>query len=92
MGGQHSSGREWIDITEHLRCLWLELLRSSLTAAIQTQGYYEARWLCEGGHEVTIHAFDRLENLLQEEDIRGVKILRHRVGKTPLWEVPFQLP
>lgn len=42
----------------------------------------EARWLCEAGHDVTIHAFDRLENLPQEEILGGVKIQRHRVGKT----------
>jgi len=43
----------------------------------------EARWLVEAGHEVTVHAFDRLENLPQEEFIDGVRIIRHRVGLTP---------
>ena len=43
----------------------------------------EARWLVEMGHEVTIHAFDRLENLPQQESVEGIIIHRHRVGKTP---------
>ena len=43
----------------------------------------EARWLVETGHEVTVHAFDRYENLPLEEDLSGVIIQRHRVGKTP---------
>ena len=43
----------------------------------------EARWLVEEGHEVTIHAFDRLEELIEEEDIAGIRIARHRVGVTP---------
>ncbi len=43
----------------------------------------EARWLVETGHEVTIHAFDRLEELPQSEEIDGIQIIRHRVGHTP---------
>ena len=43
----------------------------------------EARWLVEIGHEVTIHAFDRTENLPTSEEIEGVLIRRYRVGKTP---------
>ena len=43
----------------------------------------EARWLIEIGHEVTIHAFDRTENLPTSEEIDGVLIRRYRVGKTP---------
>lgn len=43
----------------------------------------EARWLVEVGHKVTIHAFDRREELPQNEEIDGVKIIRHRVGNTP---------
>jgi glycosyltransferase involved in cell wall biosynthesis len=42
----------------------------------------EARWLVGAGHEVTIHAFDRLENLEPESEIDGVRIIRHRVGMT----------
>tara|TARA_B100001750_G_scaffold242126_1_gene254985 strand:+ start:9156 stop:10271 length:1116 start_codon:yes stop_codon:yes gene_type:complete len=42
----------------------------------------EARWLADIGHEVTIHAFDRLENLPAETFIDGVKIVRHSVGYT----------
>ena len=43
----------------------------------------EARWLVDEGHEVTIHAFDRLQNLPLEETVEGVHIRRHRVGNTP---------
>ena len=43
----------------------------------------EAQWLSDRGHEVTIHAFDRLENLPSESDFNGIKIIRHRVGFTP---------
>ncbi len=43
----------------------------------------EARWMVEAGHEVTIHAFDRLENLQESEIVDGVRIIRHRVGFTP---------
>ena len=42
----------------------------------------EAAWLSENGHEVTIHAFDRLENLPNESIIDGVKVVRHSVGYT----------
>jgi glycosyltransferase involved in cell wall biosynthesis len=43
----------------------------------------EAQWLFDAGHEVTIHAFDRLENLPLESNYNGIKIIRHRVGITP---------
>lgn len=43
----------------------------------------EARWLVEAGHKVTIHAFDRLEDLPLSEESEGIQIIRHRVGKTP---------
>jgi glycosyltransferase involved in cell wall biosynthesis len=43
----------------------------------------EARWLVEAGHEVTVHAFDRLEALAEREEIDGVSVVRHRVGYTP---------
>ena len=43
----------------------------------------EARWLVEEGHDVTIHAFDRLQNLPLNEEIDGIQVIRHRVGKTP---------
>ncbi len=43
----------------------------------------EASWLVNEGHEVTIHAFDRLQNLPAEEIIDGIRIQRHRVGFTP---------
>lgn len=43
----------------------------------------EARWLSDVGHDVEIHAFDRFENLLEIEHVSGIKIIRHRVGKTP---------
>ena len=43
----------------------------------------EAKWLIDEGHEVTIHAFDRLQNLPSEEIVNGIQIRRHRVGKTP---------
>jgi glycosyltransferase involved in cell wall biosynthesis len=43
----------------------------------------EARWLVDEGHDITIHAFDRLENLPLEEIVEGVQIRRHRAGKTP---------
>ncbi|MDP6742647.1 MAG: glycosyltransferase [Candidatus Thalassarchaeaceae archaeon] len=42
----------------------------------------EAGWLADAGHDVTIHAFDRLENLPKESHIDGVKIVRHSVGYT----------
>ena len=42
----------------------------------------EASWLADAGHEVTIHAFDRSENLAPETIIDGVKIIRHSVGYT----------
>ena len=43
----------------------------------------EARWLVEEGHQVTIHAFDRLQNLPVKESVNGIQIQRHRVGYTP---------
>lgn len=43
----------------------------------------QARWLFDAGHEVTIHAFDRMQNLPQEENLHGIQIIRHRVGITP---------
>jgi len=43
----------------------------------------EARWLVELGHEVTVHAFDRAQNLPTSEKVDGVLIQRYRVGNTP---------
>ncbi len=43
----------------------------------------EAAWLVEAGHDVTIHAFDRLEELTEREVVDGITIIRHRVGYTP---------
>ena len=43
----------------------------------------QSRWLVELGHDVIIHAFDRLENLPESEHIDGVEIMRHRVGNVP---------
>ena len=43
----------------------------------------EAKWLVEAGHDVTIHAFDRSENLPKVQQYAGIKIVRHRVGITP---------
>jgi len=43
----------------------------------------EASWLLEAGHDVTIHAFDRLEELVEREVVDGITIIRHRVGYTP---------
>jgi len=38
-----------------------------------------ARWLVDAGHEVTIHAFDRLQAYTDEE-IDGYKVIRHHLG------------
>ncbi len=43
----------------------------------------EAGWLVEAGHDVTIHAFDRLQELPEQEVVDGITIIRHRVGYTP---------
>lgn len=43
----------------------------------------EAQWLAAEGHDVTIHAFDRLENLEPESQEGDVRIIRHRIGITP---------
>ena len=43
----------------------------------------EAKWCTEQGHDVVIHAFDRLQNLPDSEVIDGVQITRHRVGLVP---------
>ncbi len=43
----------------------------------------EAQWLSDYGHDVEIHAFDRLENLPSSSEIGGIEIIRHRVGLTP---------
>ncbi|MBA46322.1 MAG: hypothetical protein CMB31_07040 [Euryarchaeota archaeon] len=45
----------------------------------------EAKSLISEGHEVTIHAFDRAENVDEtQSNIAGVKIQRYRVGFTPM--------
>ena len=36
----------------------------------------EARWMSDADHDVTIHAFDRLENLEPTSEENGVKIVR----------------
>ena len=54
----------------------------------------EARWLVESGHDVTVHAFDRLQELELEEEIEGVQIKRYRVGHVPYggtWSTWFGL-
>jgi len=43
----------------------------------------EAGWLVDLGHDVTIHAFGRQEQYVEIDESNGVKIIRHRVGKTP---------
>lgn len=43
----------------------------------------EAVWLVEAGHDVTIHAFDRLQEYPEREVMDGITIIRHRVGYTP---------
>lgn len=42
-----------------------------------------ARWLVEGGHEVTVHAFDRQQEFPMSELIDGVRIMRYHLGNTP---------
>ena len=39
-----------------------------------------ARWLAEGGHEVTIFAWDRNHTLDEKTDCNGYTILRKRTG------------
>ncbi len=43
----------------------------------------EGAALVEAGYDVTIHAFDREEMKAPESTVDGVRIIRHRVGKTP---------
>ena len=42
-----------------------------------------AKWLVEVGHQVTIHAYDRLHISQKETSVEGVGILRYRLGITP---------
>jgi glycosyltransferase involved in cell wall biosynthesis len=42
-----------------------------------------ARWVMEAGHEVTVHAFDRLAEHPMSENHHGVRIMRYHLGKTP---------
>ena len=39
-----------------------------------------ARWMNELGHDVTIHAFDRRQLHLKDEEFEGYKIVRHHIG------------
>ena len=42
-----------------------------------------AFWLVEAGHQVTIHAFDRLQLNSKSESIHGARIMRYHLGLTP---------
>ena len=42
-----------------------------------------ARWLSKAGHNVTIHAYDRLHTAELESVIDGVLIKRYQLGKSP---------
>ena len=42
-----------------------------------------AFWLVEAGHQVTIHAFDRLQLNSKSESIHGARIMRYHLGQTP---------
>ncbi len=42
-----------------------------------------AFWLVEAGHQVTIHAFDRLQLNSKSESIDGARIMRYHLGVTP---------
>jgi len=39
-----------------------------------------ARWMSELGHDVTIHAFDRRQKHLKDEEVEDYKIVRHHIG------------
>lgn len=40
-----------------------------------------AKWLCELGHDVTVHAFDRHQENQRDEELHGYKIVRHHIGQ-----------
>jgi glycosyltransferase involved in cell wall biosynthesis len=42
-----------------------------------------AFWLVEAGHQVTIHAFDRLQLNSKSESIHGARIMRYHLGQIP---------
>lgn len=42
-----------------------------------------AKWMVEAGHEVTVHAFDRLKAHPMSENHLGVRIMRYRLEATP---------
>ena len=42
-----------------------------------------AFWLVEAGHQVTIHAFDRLQLNSKSESTHGARIMRYHLGLTP---------
>jgi len=42
-----------------------------------------AFWLVEEGHQVTIHAFDRLQLNSKSESIHGARIMRYHLGEIP---------
>lgn len=42
-----------------------------------------ARWLAEGGHEVTIFAWDRKHNLDEKTNHKAYTIVRKRIGRKP---------
>ena len=41
-----------------------------------------AKWLAQGGYEVSIYAYDRTEESLEFEEYSGVSIHRLHLGKT----------
>ena len=42
-----------------------------------------AFWLVEAGHQVTIHAFDRLQLNAKSESTHGARIMRYHLGEIP---------
>jgi glycosyltransferase involved in cell wall biosynthesis len=42
-----------------------------------------AFWLVEAGHQVTIHAFDRLQQHAKSESTHGARIMRYHLGEIP---------
>ena len=42
-----------------------------------------AFWLSEAGHQVTIHAFDRLQLHAKSESLHGARIMRYHLGDIP---------
>ena len=42
-----------------------------------------AFWLSEAGHQVTVHAFDRLQLHAKSESLHGARIMRYHLGDIP---------